>query len=225
MPLHAATANGWQLFCGTLPLRAQRVLKGKGLIRKKGKTAGVPLLARSAAAEAAPLPARRGYSPRPVERIRKNGAPRSWPRPASLGPSAQFTFSRPTKSRRPRRPRSRPRCAGSSVTPCKAIPPPMAMGARRTPQVQSLTMTSPSRRWRGGPPPLKGEAGWVVQATYRAPMGWAVQIASVCHAHARDSSLRAVPSAQNDSGGRGRMGGADGLGDHAGARDPSLRSG
>ena len=43
-PLHAAMAGGWQPFCGTMPLRAQRVLKGKGLIRKKGKTAGVPLL-------------------------------------------------------------------------------------------------------------------------------------------------------------------------------------
>ena len=57
MPLHAAMASGWQLFGGTTPLRAQRVLKGKGLIRKKGKTAGVPLLVRSAAAQAAP-PAR-----------------------------------------------------------------------------------------------------------------------------------------------------------------------
>ena len=56
-PLHAATAGGWQSFCGTTPLRAQRVLKGKGLIRKKGKTAGVPLLVRSAAAQAAFPPA------------------------------------------------------------------------------------------------------------------------------------------------------------------------
>ena len=37
-PLYIATANGWQPFGGTTPLRAQRVLKGKGLIRKKGKT-------------------------------------------------------------------------------------------------------------------------------------------------------------------------------------------
>ena len=36
-----------------LPLRAQRALKGMGLIGKKGKTAGVPLLVRSAAAQAA----------------------------------------------------------------------------------------------------------------------------------------------------------------------------
>ena len=36
-----------------LLLRAQRALKGMGLIRKKGKTAGVPLLVRSAAAQAA----------------------------------------------------------------------------------------------------------------------------------------------------------------------------
>ena len=49
-PLHIATASGWQPQGGTTPIRAQRVLKGKGLIRKKGKTAGVPLLVRSAAA-------------------------------------------------------------------------------------------------------------------------------------------------------------------------------
>ena len=61
IPLHAATANGWQPFGGTPPLRAQRVLKGKGLIRKKGKTAGVPLLVRSAAAQAACPPAMRGH--------------------------------------------------------------------------------------------------------------------------------------------------------------------
>ena len=36
-----------------LPLRAKRALKGMGLIRKKGKTIGVPLLVRSAAAQAA----------------------------------------------------------------------------------------------------------------------------------------------------------------------------
>ena len=36
-----------------LLLRAKRVLKGMGLIGKKGKTVGVPLLVRSAAAQAA----------------------------------------------------------------------------------------------------------------------------------------------------------------------------
>ena len=49
-PLHIAMAGGWQPQGGTTPLRAQRVLKGKGMIDKKGETAGVPLLARSAAA-------------------------------------------------------------------------------------------------------------------------------------------------------------------------------
>ena len=39
-----------------LPLRAQRALKGMGLIGKKGKTAGVPLLVRPP--RAAALPAR-----------------------------------------------------------------------------------------------------------------------------------------------------------------------
>ena len=29
--------------------------------------------------------------------------------------------------------------------------------------MQALARTSPSRRWRGDPPPLEGEAGWVVQ--------------------------------------------------------------
>ena len=58
-PLHIATASGRQPFGGITPLRAQRVLKGKGLIRKKGKTAGVPLLVRSAAAQAAFPPAMR----------------------------------------------------------------------------------------------------------------------------------------------------------------------
>ena len=60
IPLHIATASGWKPFGGTTPLRAQRVLKGKGLIRKKGKTAGVPLLVRSAAAQAAFPPVMRG---------------------------------------------------------------------------------------------------------------------------------------------------------------------
>ncbi len=74
-PLHIATANGWKPFGGTTPLRAQRILKGKGLIRKKGKTAGCLPLARSAAAQAAFPPAMCGHSPRSVGRIRKNGAP------------------------------------------------------------------------------------------------------------------------------------------------------
>ena len=37
-----------------LPLRAQRALKGMGLIGKKGKTAGVPLLVRLPRAAALP---------------------------------------------------------------------------------------------------------------------------------------------------------------------------
>ena len=60
-PLHIATASGWQPQSGTTPLRAQRVLKGMGLIRKKGKTAGVPLLVRSSAAQAAFPPVMRGH--------------------------------------------------------------------------------------------------------------------------------------------------------------------
>ena len=69
---------GWQLFCGTTPLRAQRVLKGKGLIRKKGKTAGVPLLVRSAAAQAAFPPAMRGQFGCAFQgEYLWNGAPRS----------------------------------------------------------------------------------------------------------------------------------------------------
>ena len=63
MPFHAATASGWKPFCGTMPLRAQRVLKGKGLIRKKGKTAGVPLLVRPPRVAATFPPAMRGHPP------------------------------------------------------------------------------------------------------------------------------------------------------------------
>ena len=96
-PLHAAMAGGWQPFVGTLFLRAKRVLKGNGVIRKRGETAGVSPLARSAAAQAVPRPVGSGHALRPVGRIGKDGAPRSWPRPASLGPSVQFTFSRPTE--------------------------------------------------------------------------------------------------------------------------------
>ena len=60
IPLHAALASGWQPFCGTPPLRAKRVLKGNGVIRKRGETAGVSPLVRSAAAQAAFPPAMRG---------------------------------------------------------------------------------------------------------------------------------------------------------------------
>ena len=59
-PLYAATASGWQPQSETLPLRAQRVLKGKWVIDKREKTAGCLPLARSAAAEAAILPVMRG---------------------------------------------------------------------------------------------------------------------------------------------------------------------
>ena len=59
-PLHAALASGWHPQGGTTPLRAQRVLKGKGVIRKRGETAGVSPLVRSAAAQAAFPPAMRG---------------------------------------------------------------------------------------------------------------------------------------------------------------------
>ena len=61
MPLHIATASGRQPFCGTTPLRAKRVLKGKRVIDKREKTAGCLPLARSAAASAAFPPARRGH--------------------------------------------------------------------------------------------------------------------------------------------------------------------
>ena len=44
-----------------LPLRAKRVLKGMGLIGKKGKTAGVPLLVRSVAAQATFPPVKNWY--------------------------------------------------------------------------------------------------------------------------------------------------------------------
>ena len=50
IPLHIATAGGWQPFCGTTPLRAKRVLKGKWVIDKREETAGCLPLARSAAA-------------------------------------------------------------------------------------------------------------------------------------------------------------------------------
>ena len=155
--------------------------EGERVIRKRERTLVLSLLCAVRPRRPRPHPLGAGTNVAPFKTktdgmarrgrgTRRNGAPRSWPRPASLGPSAQFTFSRPTKSRRPRRPRSRPRCAGSSVTPCKAIPPPMAMGARRTPQVQSLT--GPLRqRLTALPPPLKGEARWVVQT---ASVGCAV---------------------------------------------------
>ncbi len=56
----------------------------------------------------------------------------------------------------------------------------MTLGTRRASQVQFLT--GPLRqRLTALPPPLKGEAGWVVQVT------------SVGNAHARDSSLHFVP--------------------------------
>ena len=42
----------------------------------------------------------------------------------------------------------------------RRIPPPHLAGALPC-------RTSPSRRWRGDPPPLKGEAGWVVQPAIR----------------------------------------------------------
>ena len=70
-------AGGWQPQGGTTPLRAKRVLKGKGVIRKRGETAGVSPLVRSAAAQAAFPPVGSGYALRPVGRIRKDGAPRS----------------------------------------------------------------------------------------------------------------------------------------------------
>ena len=60
IPLHIATASGWQPFGGTTPLRAKRVLKGKWVIDKREKTAGCLPLARSAAAQAAFPPAMRG---------------------------------------------------------------------------------------------------------------------------------------------------------------------
>ena len=44
-----------------LLLRAKRVLKGMGLIGKKGKTAGVPLLVRSVAAQATFPPVKNWY--------------------------------------------------------------------------------------------------------------------------------------------------------------------
>ena len=69
IPLHIAMAGGWQPQSGSPPLRAQRVLKGKGLIRKKGKTAGVPLLVRSAAAQAEIQPAMRGHFPTPCKAV------------------------------------------------------------------------------------------------------------------------------------------------------------
>ena len=60
-PLYAATASGWQPQSETLPLRAQRVLKGKWVIDKREKTAGFLPLARSAAAQAAFPPVMRGH--------------------------------------------------------------------------------------------------------------------------------------------------------------------
>ena len=75
--LHIATASGRHPQSRTTPLRAQRVLKGKGVIRKRGETAGVSPLVRSAAAQVAPWPVGSGYALRPVGRIRKDGAPRS----------------------------------------------------------------------------------------------------------------------------------------------------
>ena len=58
-PLHAAIAAGRQPQGGKTPLRAKRVLKGNGVIRKRGETAGVSPLVRSAAAQAAFPPAMR----------------------------------------------------------------------------------------------------------------------------------------------------------------------
>ena len=96
IPLHAVLASGWQPQSGTTPLRAQRVLKGKWVIDKREKTAGCLPLARSAAAQAAFPPAMRGHRRCAFQgEYLWNGAPRSWPRPASLGPAVQFTFSAP----------------------------------------------------------------------------------------------------------------------------------
>ena len=69
--------------------------EGKGMIRKRGETIGVsPLvrLPRAAALSARDARAHRARRGRGSEL----GAPRSWPRPASLAAARQFTFSRPT---------------------------------------------------------------------------------------------------------------------------------
>ena len=114
IPLHIATASGWKPFGGTTPLRAQRVLKGKGLIRKKGKTAGVPLLVRP--------------------------------------PRAAATFPPPAGGEIPC-----PLGAGTDVAPYKANTPaaPRRCSSLQGPLRQRLTAL---------PPPLKGGAGWLVQA-------------------------------------------------------------
>ena len=67
-----------------LPLRAQRALKGMGLIGKKGKTAGVSLLVREAAAQAAFPPAKSRHTRlpywgnRPAPRRRKSRPLSKW---------------------------------------------------------------------------------------------------------------------------------------------------
>ncbi len=231
IPLHAATANGWQPFGGTPPLRAQRVLKGKGLIDKREKTAGCLPLARSAAAQAAPRPVGSGQALRPVGRIHKDGAPRSWPRPASLGPSAQFTFSRPTEDAAAQA-AFPPAMRGQFRNAFQGVP-------RRTSQVQSLTRTSPSapdgaatspRRGgrMGGADGVGGSAPLRVQSAMHGQFRNAFQ-----GAPRRTSQVQSLtgtsPSAPDGAATSpqrgGRMGGADGVGGHAPARDPSLRSG
>ena len=175
-------AGGWQPFGGTTPLRAKRVLKGKGLIRKKGKTAGVPLLVRSAAAQAAPRPVGSGHTFRPVGRIRKNGAPSRGTRRNGAPRSSRPTEDAAAQAAFPPAMRGHRRCAFQGKYPCPWEWPPAAphrCSPLRGPLRQRLTAL---------PPPLKGEAGRVVQ------------MASVGCAQARDSSLRAAPSAQNDRG-------------------------
>ena len=143
---------------------------------------------------------------------------------------------------RPRRPRSRPLGAGtpSARSGEYARMARRGRGTRRNGApsrgpgqlLLDLRSNSPSRALRGGfspkglaadltgplrqrltalPPPLKGEAGRVVQ------------MASVGHAGARDSSLRAAPSAQNDRGERRQDGWCRRRRYHAQARAQKLR--
>ena len=64
--LHIATASGRHPQRGTTPLRAKRVLKGKGVIRKRGETAGVSPLVRPPRAAASFPPPAGGEIPCPL---------------------------------------------------------------------------------------------------------------------------------------------------------------
>ena len=194
IPLHIAAASGWQPQSGTTPLRAQRVLKGKGLIRKKGKTAGVPLLVRPPRAAATFPPAMRGQFRNAFQGSFQRASARSF---ASLRMTKKGRFLT-TKGR-----------AADLTGPLRqrltALPPPLKGEAGSVVQTASVTRTRGHRRcaFQGESPPPREQPFWGFPRQKSPPpnhSGVSLSLNPRFHPACRPPALPAAPVARNAGG-------------------------